>query len=657
MKQIILKQISLENFKGNSRKANFGDSVNRISGRNRSGKTTLFKAWCWLLTGYSDANTALNADLYDNRFEVSKDTPTACVEAVVLIDGLEYKLKRTATAKFTRKRGTTIDEKAPSDDYKFYIDDIERNATDFKAWLSENIADEDMLRFLLGGDFFIKNIFDDKKKARRIIESVVGSVGPEDMKGDYSLIKDLMERYSIEDIEKQATNMAKAINERLTEIPTLIDNAQTEIAELEQTDFKALSRAISQKEKERTDTEHQISDLAASIRPQMEERAKASQAKEMKMEIYRKAYMEWCGAYKAEKDRLMSEISAINQQNSRAANDYNFKKNNQDAAIRARGAAIDALKKLEEKREALLKERDEQLAVTFDPSSVKCPYCGAQLTGDKLNQSKAQFEAKKRAALETIVAKGKANNAEIEETEAKIYKFQEEIDAVIEAPVRQSTEELEKKLTAYGSIDLSESAYLATDEGLRLYKEAQDVIIPDVTIPNDEALKQDLATINEELKELYKKEGLKSRIDVLRTKIDELTSEQKEKGAELADYEKQAQLCKDYKQEQIEILSNNVNSGLAFGRIDVWSTQKDGTVVPDLVLKDTEGVPYSTTNNASRIKVSCDVQRFFCERLGVNMPMWVDEATIINDDNMPKYDGTQMFFMFCAETSLKIECE
>jgi hypothetical protein len=105
----------------------------------------------------------------------------------------------------------------------------------------------------------------------------------------------------------------------------------------------------------------------------------------------------------------------------------------------------------------------------------------------------------------------------------------------------------------------------------------------------------------------------------------------------------------------MEILSRKVNDGLKFSRLEVWSKQKDGTVVGDLVLKDANGVSYSTTNNASRLTTVVDVQRFFCEKLGVNMPCFVDECAIFSTGNLPKLDNVQMFFLFCADTGLKIE--
>ena len=123
----------------------------------------------------------------------------------------------------------------------------------------------------------------------------------------------------------------------------------------------------------------------------------------------------------------------------------------------------------------------------------------------------------------------------------------------------------------------------------------------------------------------------------------------------MASYERQRQLVKNYKQEQMEILSHKVNDGLKSSFIECWSQQKDGTKVADLVLKDANGVSFATTNTANRIKVTADIQRLFCNHVGVNMPLWIDEVAVLNQDNIPHYDGVQTFLLFCADTPLTID--
>lgn len=654
-KDIKLKELTLENFKGQNRHVSFGDSENRISGRNASGKSTLMKAWNWLLSGYSDAATNPNADLFDNTQKITPNTPIASVEAVVSIDGEVYKVKRTAEAKFTRKRGTDTYEKANSDEYRFYIDDIERNATAFREWLGEHFTSDDMMRFVLDGQYFIAQVFDDKKKARSIIEKVVGTITREEMKGNYSDIDDLLQKYTLDEIEERCKNLIKGIDQRLTEIPSLIQSKETEISEIEQTDFAAIEKNITSLETERAALDKRMTDLSERVKPQMEAKHAAEREKQMKQDVYDKAYSDWKSAFNKKRDELTSEINAIRKQNDKSKDAHSDAVARRNAAVSKRTMLVDLLDKAQQKRLRLLAERDAEKARAFDTESAKCPFCGHQLDGDKLQEEINKFEAKKREVIDNIVIQGKATAAEIKNLEEQIKQQIAVIDTPLPEVMSQSTEELEKRATELANADTSRLAFTQTEQGKQLFADIAAVVIPEVVMPDNREIMAAKQEVNSKLTPLYERRGLKSRLQSLKDSIEVLRVEQKEKGAEMAKYERQRQLVRDYKQEQTEILSHKVNDGLKFSRIDVWSQQKDGTVVPDLVLRNADGVSYATANGASRITTALDIQRFFCERLGVNMPSWVDEMSILDSSNMPHLDGVQMFYLFCSETSLNVE--
>ena len=50
MKEFIIKEITLNNFKGQSRTFVPNEIKTFVKGANGVGKTTLYKAFCWLLT-------------------------------------------------------------------------------------------------------------------------------------------------------------------------------------------------------------------------------------------------------------------------------------------------------------------------------------------------------------------------------------------------------------------------------------------------------------------------------------------------------------------------------------------------------------------------------------------------------------------------------
>ena len=288
MKNIKIKELSASNFRGQNFKDTYGNT-NFISGRNSAGKSTRIAAWNWLICGCCSANEVANYNLFDNRIELSPETPTACVESVIDIDGTEYTLKRTATAAFTRKRGTSEIVKNASDTYKYYVDNIEYNATEFRGFLTNNVAPDDMLKYVLSGEYFVDLVFSEKKRARAIIEKTVGTVERSEMEGDYADIDELLEKYSPDQIEERCKNLSKSIDARLNEIPTVISQKEAEISEIEQTDFASVQNEIDTLESEQKSVLAQIFDYAARMKPMLEAKAKAEGDKRMKQEVYDKA--------------------------------------------------------------------------------------------------------------------------------------------------------------------------------------------------------------------------------------------------------------------------------------------------------------------------------------------------------------------------------
>ena len=641
MKNIKIKELTISNFKGQNAHHVFGD-INRVHGFNGSGKSTIIKAWNWLMCGQSDANTVANDNLFDNRQPITPDTPTASVEAVIDIDGVEYTLKRTATAAFTRKRGTSEMVKNTSDSYKYYVDNIEYNATEFRDFLTNNIAPDDMLKYVLSGEYFVNLVISDKKCARAIIEKTVGTVERSEMKGNYADIDELLQKFSPDQIEEQSKNLSKSIDARLNEIPTVISQKEAEIRDIEQTDFTAVQNEIDSLETEQKSVEAQIFDYAARMKPLLEAKANAERDKAMKQEVYDNAKKVYLQGLIDEDNNLCMEISRIEKENA--------EKRSRIAELHKMNEIDNEVKgQYEQKVGELRKKAEEIRTMEYDGDDV-CPICGQPLPDTKKVEAILKFEESRKLKFDTVIAEGKEIAGYIDSIINSIKKRNEEIDSIS----FENAEPLKQKLNTLRTND-SIAPFELSEQGKTLQADIDAVVIPEVKMPEDAELKQKVADIKEKLKGLYMKKGLQSRLSSLKNDIDELRIEQREKGALLAQYERQRQLIKEYKQEQMEILSHKVNDGLNCSRIDVWSQQKDGTVVPDLVLKNSEGINFATANGASRIVTTCDIQRFFCEKLGVSMPVFIDESSIIQTSNLPHFDGVQTFYLFCSDEPLKIE--
>ena len=645
MKTIYLKKLTLSNFRGQNHEVEFGDTT-IIKGRNGCGKSTLMHGFYYLLSSYTSAQEVKNNNLFDNKVELTKDTPKAIVEAVVVIEGYEYSLKKVAEAKFVRKRGLdNVYEKASSDTYTLYIDNIETSVSDFNAWIERNICPVDMIPYLLDGSFFANLVESDKSKSRKVLENVIGEVKEEDMKGDYSVIKEDMKRFTLEQLEERTKNEMKPLKARMAEIPAIIDSKQATLAEYEQIDYESLLKEIESKKADIEQIDASMLGQGKAIEPIMGERNRIYDLiNDKSMMLYE--------AKIAHNNRETAKISAVKSRLDEAKRGSievlkrnEAKKANHEAMVRDLEAVKLLLSTYEQTREKLLAERDAIKARVFTEES--CAYCGQELPYEKQEEARARFNAKKQKDLEDVVARGKANNVSIENHKEKITYLEAEIAKGYTLEETPDTLALE---TEYKEAQSAFVPFENTSEYARLSKEIDDLkaTLPEIPTNDNEALTNAKRMLIGELETLNRRYGLKEKADSIRLEIEMHRNEQRTIGSEIARLEGKIDKCKEYAQEKADIISYRVNGKMNNCKIEMWSTQKDGNRIPDVTILGKNGVKYSTLNFSDRIKTCIELQRLFMEKYTVSLPVWIDEAAVFSSDNMPSIEG-QSVLLYASE--------
>ena len=131
MKNINLQKISLQNWRAQNRDVVLFDNT-VISGKNQSGKSSIFNAFLWVLTGYDSLGRS-NFELFNNTVEQTPENSKKAVAEVVLnVEGEIITLRREAEIGWVRKRGTQNYERSGSDSYHYFIDNIEHSAKLYK---------------------------------------------------------------------------------------------------------------------------------------------------------------------------------------------------------------------------------------------------------------------------------------------------------------------------------------------------------------------------------------------------------------------------------------------------------------------------------------------------------------------------------------------
>lgn len=653
MKTIKLKRLEISDFRAKSITIDFKESTS-ISGENGVGKSTIMKAWNWLLSGYTDSYSPMNSALFDDSKELTPDTPTARVKALVDIDDMEYTIERTATAKFSRKRGTTEYVKDTSDQYNFYIDNIETKSNDFKQWIENNICQSDMITYVLDGSFLTSMIEEDKKGSRKVLEKIVGEIREEDFKGDYSILKEDMKKYTIEQIEERTKKEIVPIKDRMSKIPALIDTHSTTIAEYSSKDFEGIMKEIEKRKKEIEDIDNKILGNGDAIKPILGERNHLLDLINQKSAELNSERAKFNKANFDAEAELKKELDAAKTTNKSLVSDYEYaKKVIEQKRVMAESIKED-IKAIGEKYNQLKKDLSEIKARVF--TDDKCAYCGQELPEDMLNEAKGKFNARKKADIDSCVERGKSIAKQKEELESKLASIDKEIADLLPTlenePTLIDVAEIEARYNALKE-ENREKRFEDTETYSRLVGEIEELkrSIPEIPENDNAALTEAKKVLMGTIDNLNREYGIKYKIEELKGKIKELKDEERELGSDLAILEGKLAKCAEYKQEKADIISYRINGKLNESTIDMWSRQKDGSLVPDVVLKGKNGVRFSSLNFSDRIRTCIDIQRMFMEHFGISLPVWVDESSCFSSNNFPMIDG-QVIYLFASESPM-----
>ena len=647
MKEIKLTKIKLSNFKSLNLEVDFNEGATRISGRNGIGKTSIASAFYWVLSGYTSPYVPKNYALFDDKVELSHETPLAKVKMWLKVGDYDYTIEKTAEAKFTRPKGSSEWVKASSDTYVVYIDEIETSATAFNEWIEANICPVAMLPYLLGGEFFTALVDDNKNKARELLSTIVGEIRPEDFKGDYSAIAELMERYSTSEIVEMSKKKKKPLEDRQNIIPDEIDRKEERLSELRAMDFTATEVEIEKVKAEIEAIDGLLLGNADAVKPIVEHNREIENKvanKRLSLVNGRLDYKEKINAATSEIKGKIIEVrrynEGIDRENAKIARDFEEKKQNKEALSKRYDALKDYLDTLRKKKNEI-KER----VFTED----HCPYCGAELDPMELETKRIAFNEAKEMELKVIVEEGKSRKEELDKLKDKISDLEKEIEKGYTLIEKKDITPYEEALAR---VEASFVPYEETDDYKRINAEIDALMseIKEIPSNDNEALTSRKKVLINELSELSKKLGLKDEIAKVEKDILELREELRSVANSIAMLEMQIFVAKAWEQERNQIVSFRINGRLEKSRIDMFSTQKNGEVVPDCVLCNARGVKYSTTNGADRATICIDLQRLFLAHFGVALPIWVDEASVFDSRNLPTSGSNQMVYMFASDS-------
>lgn len=634
MKQVTLKKMVIDNFKGcNHREIVFSDNT-KISGQNASGKTTILDAFTWLLfnkdSGDNEKFAIRPLDADGNQI----DNIEISVVAVLDIDGKEHELKKTQKQNWVKKRGAE-EAKFQGNVNSFEIDGYPRKDAEFKAFIAE-IINEDTFKMITRPDYFVNLPWKDQRATLMRFVSDISDVELASGKDEFAiLLPELEKAPSTDDIQKKYSAQKKSLTTTLKELPVRIDEIEKSKVVVDVADL----------ELQKADLERKIADCDSRIKDASED------GKLTQLETERKAAKAELDAYVAEKsaenskavsehDALMrkydSEIDAINREISKLEDEKTSGEKHIISLTEHKKAAADKWKEVKARKFN---------KIEFDENDEVCPVCNRRLPEDQIDQLHAdfekneiarneKFESEKQAEIDRITKDGKEACAQIDAEKLKIIDIGKRIDhlkADIDGTIKTKSEHSEVVQEDYTvSAKYKElSARLSDAE-----KQIENAKNNNVDVS---AIQTERAGYKTDLDACVKQIALNARNVEIDERIAELQTEQRETAQKIADAEKMLFALEQFVKFKMDRVSNEINSHFDGIKWNLFNVLINGGITETCECSY-NGVRYGDLNSGHRIVAGLEIIKAMQVLDDTCAPVWIDNAESLNDFNMPDMD-------------------
>lgn len=624
--KVILKQLSLENFKGSRKNTLYFSDETNIYGANGTGKTTISDAFMWLLFGKDSSDRKDFAIKPLDYLGVPSEKLEIVVEGVLLIDDFTTTIKRIFREKWVKKRGEEVPEFAGNETI-FSWNEVPLTQKEFQDRVA-NILPENLFKIVTNPLYFNSLKWQEK---RQILIGMVGSVTDKDLvnaKNKYMDLVDVLQQgKTLDEYKKELTSKAKKLREEIKLIPSRIDEASKSIKDIEKSDV--VKAKIEVKTKHLHEIEAQLNSIVKAQKAQQEEI----------LALQRNVF---------DKKKALDLLVADTEKELRKGVDEKQQKVQKiKHEILSHNGSIEYLSKSIKERNKIIETKNAKLVslreefkridstqLVFDEDSFVCPTCKRVHDAEDIVAQKEQmlknFNEDKTNKKEGIRREGKKLGAEIEqETQKnvddnnKIEKLQKTISSLEVELGEIRLNELSSKENVF---ELEET--LAKNPAYKELKAEIEKLISDIdNRPTQEnmdlelkASKESIVKELDELKALLVQNNLNS---LQQKRVKELEAEMAKLSSELSNHERLEFLLQEFTKDKISMLESKVNEKFDFVNFKMFDVQINGGEVETCEIL-VNGVPFSDANTAGKLVAGIDIINTLSEHYGIFAPIFCD---------------------------------
>lgn len=668
---MILKSLHLENFKGAKDKIYKFGKTTRVSGMNRSGKTTIATAWFWML---ADKNYELVSNPNIHPDDVDECVPT--VTATLDVEGKEISIAKMQKRKVGKPDANGISKVTITNTYE--INSVPKTERDFRADLEELGLSFDNFLVCSHPDVFTRQKQTDMRKVLFKLASAKTDVEIAAMSKDTKDVAKLLEAYKYEEIEAMNNASKKKAVEQLDAIPNQIVGLEKAKVDID----------VAEQELAKADLERQIAEVDRKIAG-ADNAVGSLQQEELQLQFDMSGIMQTMNRELSnQRNNIEVELFGCTTELDRFKPTISLKEKQIDDNAKAIADADAERKKLGEQYNfEKAKAFDEtpylfdESKWVFDESTTVCSLCGQTLPAEKIEQLKADFETRKEFAkadaarrladaknsfiaqknsnLNEIKAKGFTKKSLIEELTKKNADLNTEIDALKkqERDAIAKKEELSKQLSEIPS----EADYSQNEEYVKLKARHNEVLaeIERLKAADDAEIveslkieKEDLKSQLEEINKIIAQAANNIRID---EQIADMQKKQREYEQAKADAEKILHQLKEVSKRKNELLVEEINQHFGIVSWKLFDYQKNGEY-KEVCVPMVDGKKFGVTTNTGReIQAKLDICNSFQRFFDMYVPIFLDGAESLNNEYIPAVDTQLILLSVSEDKQLKVE--
>lgn len=633
MKTIQLLYLHLERFKGIADLTlDFNGKSCTIEGDNAAGKTTVYDAYLWLLTGKDSLGRSdFEIMPLDKQGHVVDHAAVTAVEAVLSVDGEEVTLRREYYERWTKPRGRaeTVFDGHTTD---YYRNGVPKSKKEYEAALGE-IVPMDILRLLSDTTAFAKL----KWQERRSVLFQLAGIGSDlELMQECSCFAPLVTalgKDSLDEYRARCKAQRRKINSRLTEIPVQIAENRKIEATFGEYDFEAIAAELEELEEEERRISTAMAQTGATAKAEAQNRYDSIRLKlddlDLKNRQYRseqKAARPSNAEAERKRDSLQREISALERRFGKEADRLHSVQLTADAH-----------------RETAVKYRQlwtEENARTW--TGGLCPTCGQPLPAQQEAEAKAAWLAEKQRRLDQISATGRDA---VEHGKAMDRAAEEIRESMVELEntIAQRKDELaavERSIVPLDDAPIEDMpGYENLHQGLTLKLHAAQIELDSIEQSDRErmdGLRKKRFSCREQSNLLRSQLAKQDALAELRSRIQALEDERHELAGVLDEIDHMTDLADEFIQYRSKRTTESVNCLFDLAEFRMFSEQVNGETPPacDILC---HGVPYDNgLNTGARINVGLDIIRTLGMFYKYRVPVFVDNAEAVTEmERMP----------------------